>query len=221
MFFLVGDYLIYVHLFVLTFVNCVFSDESRSPNTSSSHPFYTADNQHLSFKSFHTNSGHKAGPVLSSFLKKKQNRQHIDDRHNQHYPMNDLSNPNSNPNPNLHKNLVQHNSYNPYRNSSEQSASPRNSGNLNFEPQYGSQTLSSFGKVNHSLGDHPEHRHSGIGQPLPPHLGTSYDDSIANLSQDDDNTTTTSGSFTIQDDFHDEMLSSDAKDMFYKPDTFV
>lgn len=124
--------------------------------------------------------------------------------------MNDLSNP--------QKNLV-HNTYNPYRTPSESGASPRNSSNLNLVPQYGSQTLSSFGKVNNSLNDHSLHSH--VSKQLPSLPGNSYEESVGNVSQDDDNTTTTSGSFTIQDDFQDDVLTSDAKDMFYKPDTFV
>lgn len=219
-------------LTIIVCLTCLFADESRSPNTSSSHPFYTADNQHLSFKSFHGNNSHKSGPILSSFLKKKQNRQHIEDRHTPHYPLNDLSNP--------HRNTV-HNSYSPYTTLSDTGASPRN-----MESQFGSQGVNSFGKVN-NISDHPmnsygssnsglsDHHLNSFGKvnnslndhvplsslkSLQGHAGTSYEDSVAGMSQDDDNTTTTSGSFTIPD-LHEDMLASDGKDMFYKPDTFV
>lgn len=197
----------HVSFLVNIVIICFVSDESRSPNTSSSHPFYTADNQHLSFKSFHGSSNNKSGPILSSFLKKKQNRQLVEERHAPHYPMNDLSNPN--------KNMVHH-SYSPYRTHSDAGASPRNSGSVIVEPQYGSQTLTSFGKINNNLDDRVLHS----PMQLPGRHGNTYEESVTGLSQDDDNTTTTSGSFTLPD-LHDEMLASDVKDMFYKPDTFV
>ncbi|XP_053399514.1 putative protocadherin beta-18 isoform X2 [Mercenaria mercenaria] len=48
------------------------SDESRSPNMSTSHPFYTSDNRQPTFSSFHGNNVHKTGPILSSFLKQNK-----------------------------------------------------------------------------------------------------------------------------------------------------
>lgn len=170
-----------------------FSDESRSPNTSTSHPFYSSENRQPTFSSFHGNNVHKTGPILSSFMKQKQKRQQNEDLHKNSYPMNDLSNP--------HRSHL----YNQYRLSGEGNIPPP-VGNVNN------------GQAPNKL-DFDPLLHSSKQSNL--NYRNSFDEgSVANRSQDDDNTTTTSGSYTIND-LHDDILSTETKDMFYKPDTFV
>ncbi|KAL4229822.1 hypothetical protein ACF0H5_010214 [Mactra antiquata] len=169
------------------------ADESRSPNTSTSHPFYSSEARQPTFSSFHGNSVHKTGPILSSFLKQKQKRQQNEDVHKNMYPMNDLSNP--------HRN----NLYNQYRLSGEVNPAP-NLGNVNN------------GQPPNKL-DFDPLLHSSKQSNL--NYRNSFEEgSVTNRSQDDDNTTTTSGSYTIND-LTDDFPNNDTKDMFYKPDTFV
>ncbi|KAH3842809.1 hypothetical protein DPMN_116313 [Dreissena polymorpha] len=183
----------------------ILSDELRSPNTSTSHPFYTSDSQQPSFSSFHGNNVHKTGPVLSAFLKKKQHRRNsgIEDKNNHSaYVMNDLSRP--------HHAQSNAYSYGPQ----EVNESPKVHNNFNFETTH----FDSFGQLKSTLDGNPL-LHSSKQSNLD--LGNSFENgSVTNRSQDDDNTTTTSGSYTIND-IHDDILTSEVKDMFYKPDSFV
>lgn len=170
------------------------ADESRSPNTSTSHPFYMSENRQPTFSSFHGNSVHKTGPILSSFLKQKQKRQQNEESHKNSYPMNDLSNP--------HRNNV----YSQYRHLSETNVPPPLT-NMNSGPI--------VPPVNNTINFDPLLHSSNLN------IGNSFEnESITGRSQDDDNTTTTSGSYTIND-LQDDILASETKDMFYKPDTFV
>lgn len=154
------------------------------------------------FSSFHGNSVHKTGPILSSFLKQKQKRQQSEESHRNSFPMNDLSNP--------HRN----NLYNQYRPQNEINV-PHPVPNLNNGQSAGLvQNKMDFDPLIHSS------KQSNLN------FGNSFEnESVTGRSQDDDNTTTTSGSYTIND-LTDDILTSDTKDMFYKPenvkpDTFV
>ncbi|XP_052794118.1 protocadherin gamma-C5-like isoform X1 [Mya arenaria] len=186
------------------------TDESRSPNTSTAHPFYSTDAQSPTFTSFHGNSVHKAGPVLSAFLKKKQNRRNSnsEDKNNHNsYAMNDLSNPQRGGVPSVY-------SYRP----NDGGESPRVNNTFNFDPHYGP-SMTTFGHLKNNLDANPL-LHSSKQSNLNP-ANSFENDSVTGRSQDDDNTTTTSGSYTIND-IQDDILASDMpQDMFYKPDTFV
>ena len=117
--------------------------------------------------------------------------------HKNSYPMNDLSNP--------HRN----NLYSQYRHPSD-SGVQHPTMNVNNEPTLGPvQGQMDFDPMLHSS------KQSNLS------FGNSFEnESVTGRSQDDDNTTTTSGSYTIND-LQDDILVSDTKDMFYKPDTFV
>ena len=172
---------------------CV-SDDTRSPNTSSSHPFYTSESNQPTFSSFHGNKVHKTGPILSSFLNKQSNQRHQGDYVNS-FPLNDLSNPNKNP----------------HRHSAEVNIvpSPRNSA-TNFPLNFGAkQSLVDSDPLLRTS------KHSNLN------FGNSFEDeSVAGRSQMDDDDTTTSGSYTLND-IDNDILNNDVSDMFYKPDTFV
>ena len=173
------------------------SDDTRSPNTSSSHPFYTSESNQPTFSSFHGNSVHKTGPILSSFLNKPtKQRHHPHGDYINSFPMNDLSNPNKHS----------------HRHSPEVNIvpSPRNSA-TNFPLN--------FGHKPNLIDSDPllrTSKHSNLN------FGNSYEDeSVAGRSQmDDDDNTTTSGSYTLND-VDNDILTSDVNEMFYKPDTFV
>ena len=171
-----------------------FSDDTRSPNTSSSHPFYTSESNQPTFSSFYGNSVHKAGPILSSFLNKPANQRHHGNYVNS-FPLNDLSNPNNNS----------------HRHSAEVNIvpSPRNSA-TNFPLNFGTKrgVVDSDPLLRTS-------KHSNLN------FGNSFEDeSVAGQSQIDDDDTTTSGSYTLND-IDNDILNTDHSDMFYKPDTFV
>jgi len=126
--------------------------------------------------------------------------------------MNDLSKPT--------RGVPNHvNVYNSYRPDQEEThESPRGSGGFHYEHPYRA-NLSTFGHMKNNLDANPL-LHSSKQSNL--NVGNSFEsESVAGRSQDDDNTTTTSGSYTIND-ITDDILPSDVpKDMFYKPDTFV
>lgn len=171
------------------------TDDTRSPNTSSSHPFYTSESNQPTFSSFHGNSVHKTGPILSSFLNKPAKQRHHGDYVN-NFPMNDLSNPNKHS----------------HRHSPEVNVapSPRNSATnfpLNFGPKPNLMDSDPLLRTS---------KHSNLN------FGNSFEDeSVTGRSQiDDDDNTTTSGSYTLND-IDNDILNTDVSDMFYKPDTFV
>ena len=176
----------------------LFTDDSRSPN-SSSHPFYTAESHQPTFSSFRGNGVHKSGPILSSFLSKGNNfEKHNYNMYPNSFPLNDLSNPSMKSASDNHK----HSDINLPSNLNESSV---------FTPGFGL----GLGKLDLdplNLGSHQ----SNID-----YRNSLENGSVTARSQDDDNTTTTSGSYTIND-IQDELLSVQANgDMFYKPDTFV
>lgn len=173
----------------------IFSDEARSPNTSSSHPFYTSESNQPTFSSFHGNSVHKSGPILSSFHSKPVKQRHNGDFVNS-FPLNDLSNPNKS----SHRYSAEVNGVPSQRNSATNFP-------LNFGPK--SSLMDSDPLLQTS-------KHSNLN------YGNSFEDiSVAGRSQmDEDDNTTTSGSYTLND-IDTDILNTDINEMFYKPDTFV
>lgn len=111
--------------------------------------------------------------------------------------MNDLSNP--------HRNNLYTNSQ--YRHPSESSALP---------PPQNMASGPSVTPVHNTI-DFDPLLHSSKQSNL--NIGNSFENESI-TGQDDDNTTTTSGSYTIND-LQDDILAAETKDMFYKPDTFV
>ena len=139
---------------------------------------------------------HRTGPILSSFLNKPTKQRPHNGDYVDNFPLNDLSNPNRN----NHRHSTEVNGVPNQRNSATNFP-------LNFGPKPSLMDSDPLLRTS---------KHSNLN------YGNSFEDeSVAGRSVlDDDDNTTTSGSYTVND-VDNDILTSDMNDMFYKPDTFV